>query len=101
MGFEEMLALLKTPPEEGVPDTIYDDITAAYNDVSGRADSAAAKIGELTAANETLLGQINDLKAKNYDLLTAVDNGPNTAVDDGDSDDDTDDDTDIFDYETA
>lgn len=97
-----MLALLKTPPEEGVPDTIYDDITAAYNDVSGRADSAAAKIGELTAANETLLSQINELKAKNYDLLTAVDNGSNTAVaGDSDAGDEPDDDTDLFDYETA
>ena len=81
MDFNDIVSLLRQPPEGGNPDSIYDDLTGAYTRVLGRSDSADAKIAELEAANEALLAQVNDLKSKNYDLLMAVDNGSEVAED--------------------
>lgn len=67
MNVEELIALLTNPPEEGNPDTIYDDLLSAYGAETtawaGERDSASARIQELE-------GEISRLKAHNYDLLT-------------------------------
>lgn len=92
MDFEDMINALMNPGEEGVPETIYDDIRGAYSGVSERADSADAKIAELAEANESLLSEVASLKAKNYDLLMSVssDNGETDveSADDADTADD-------------
>lgn len=68
MDFAELLAMLQSPPEDGLPDTIYDDLNTAYtNDLSIR-DAKVNEHGErLQAANE----EIARLKSANYDLLIA------------------------------
>lgn len=101
MDFESLISTLMSPPEDGLPDTIYDDLRATYADASGRADSAAAKIEALTAENTSMIEEISRLKAANYDLLTAVPSPDNTSSSDGDSSDDDSDDNitinDLFD----
>lgn len=54
MDFEGLLQSLINPGEEGPSETIYDDLRAAYNTVKDKADSAGAKISELTDSNSAL-----------------------------------------------
>ena len=89
MNFEDLISALMNPGEEGVPETIYDDLRGAYSGVSERANSADAKIAALTESNESLLSEIATLKAKNYDLLMSVssdNSGDNIETDDGEDD---------------
>lgn len=84
----ELLELLRNPGEGvEVPDTIYDDITNAYNE----------REGEFTALGEgydnkvqALEGEISRLKAMNYDLLIASGNSSEGDTDSGSDDDGTD-----------
>ena len=90
MDFEDLISALMNPGEEGVPETIYDDLRGAYSGVSERANSADAKIAALTESNESLLSEIATLKAKNYDLLMSVssdNSGDNIETDDDGEDD--------------
>ena len=72
MDFEGLLQSLINPGEEGPSETIYDDLRAAYNTVKDKADSAGAKISELTDSNSALSKTVDGLKSKNYDLLEAM-----------------------------
>lgn len=70
---EELLAQLQNPGEDGVPDTIYDDIRAAHTGALEATQSTAqAKIEELQAAHEATLAEVNRLKAANWDLFEQI-----------------------------
>lgn len=69
VDFSDLIALLHT---DSPPETIYDDLTAAYGERAELAESAGARVAELEAANATLLAEISELKARNYDLLVRV-----------------------------
>lgn len=89
MEFEGLLQSLINPGEEGPSETIYDDLRAAYNAVKDKADSAGAKISELTDTNSALSKTVDGLKSKNYDLLEAIGAGGDNAGDDESHGDDT------------
>lgn len=79
--FSDLIAALQS---DSPPETIYDDLTAAYGERAELAESAGARVAELEAANAALLAEIGDLKARNYDLLVRV--GDDSPADSGDSD---------------
>jgi hypothetical protein len=89
MDFEGLLQSLINPGEEGPSETIYDDLRAAYNAVKDKADSAGAKISELTDSNSALSKTVDGLKSKNYDLLEAIGAGGDNAGDAESHGDDT------------
>lgn len=75
--FSDLIAALQS---DSPPETIYDDLTAAYGERAQLAESAGARVAELEAANAALLAEIGDLKARNYDLLVRV--GDDSPADD-------------------
>lgn len=77
--FSDLIAALQS---DSPPETIYDDLTAAYGERAQLAESAGARVAELEAANAALLAEIGDLKARNYDLLVRV--GEDSTADDAD-----------------
>ena len=79
--FSDLIALLQS---DSPPETIYDDLTAAYGERAQLAESAGARVAELEAANAALLTEIGELKARNYDLLVRV--GEDSPADDADGD---------------
>lgn len=84
--FSDLIAALQS---ESPPETIYDDLTAAYAERAQLAESAGARVAELEAANAALLAEIGDLKARNYDLLVRVgDDSRGDSEDNGAADDD-------------
>lgn len=91
--FAALLALLQNPGEDGVPASIYDDLSANYN---GMMEGSNAKIGEQTTRIQELESEISKLKAVNYDLLMAVPSG-DSEPDSDDSDNDSVDDDDTSD----
>ena len=78
--FSDLIALLQS---DSPPETIYDDLTAAYDERARLAESAGARVAELEAANAALLAEIGDLKARNYDLLVRVGDGSPSDSGDG------------------
>lgn len=86
MTFEELLALLMSPPEEGVPETIYDDLRSSYTSM---ADGSAAKVADQDAIIQGLNAEISRLKAANYDLMVRQSAPPEGQNEGNDSDDDT------------
>lgn len=79
MDFHGLLDTLRNPPEEGLPEDIYDNLQGAYDTVTENFDNATAKIDSLTKENEGLnstISGLNDtvsgLKSKAYDLMTQV-----------------------------
>jgi hypothetical protein len=82
MGFHELIAQVREPGDDGIPATIYDDLTAEYD---GLAQGSEAKVGELTQRIQNYESEISRLKSTNYDLLmsSAGDSeGQNTNTDD-------------------
>lgn len=69
MDFNELIALMRDPGEDGLPETIYDDLTSSYNLA---VEGGAARASELEAANGELMAEIARLKALNFDLLMAA-----------------------------
>lgn len=69
MDFEQLIEMLRNPGDDGLPDSIYDDLGESYNAMS---TGAAAKIADLETALQAKEMQISNLKAHNYDLLTAT-----------------------------
>lgn len=67
--FDELLAALTDPGDDGVPDTVYDDLRSVYNDDLTTRD---AKITELSEANAEHLAEIERLKAKNWDVVSQI-----------------------------
>lgn len=79
-----LIELLKNPTDDGVPASIYDDLTGLYgNVVSG----SEAKVSELSAIIQGYESEISKLKAMNYDLLVSSAGDNQTA--DNTADDDT------------
>ena len=93
MDFMALLAQLQNPGDEGPPETIYDDLTAAYNSDLGVRDAA---VSEKDLALQAALAEIQSLKAHNYELLMLTKAGEsdgeeqNTDGDDNDTDNDDD-----------
>lgn len=67
--FEELLATLHDPGEDGPPETIYDDLTAAH---TGALEGANAKIAELTTSNEAANAENQRLQARNWELFEQI-----------------------------
>lgn len=76
MDFEELLALLQSPPEDGLPETVYDDITGLYNGAVERGDGADARIAQFEQQLAEKEAEITALKARNYELLEQVGSTP-------------------------
>ena len=101
MDFAELMAMLTNPGEDGIPETIYDDLSASYTEATSTRD---AKIQDTSGELEAALAEIVRVKAMNYDLLIAAgvadsdDSGENEADDDSENNDgsETDDDSDFF-----
>ena len=90
MGFDDLINLMMNPGDEGVPDTIYDDLRASHGDeVAHATDSASAKVAELMATIEELTGEINRLKVSNWELFEQI---PKAGDDEPDNDNDEDED---------
>lgn len=69
MDFNELLAQLREPGEDGVPDTIYDDLSSSY---ALAVDGGAASVAAVQSQYDEAVTEIARLKAMNFDLLTAV-----------------------------
>ena len=70
MTFDELVALLREPGEDGLPETIYDDLSASYiGVVEGGAAALTAQEDVNAAATAELVAEIARLKALNFDLL--------------------------------
>lgn len=83
MEFAEMIAQLRAPGDDGVPDTIYDDLSSSYQLAI---DGGMASVAERDATIADLSAQVASLKALNFDLLMAA-GAENTDGDDNGSDD--------------
>lgn len=86
MDFEQLLALVLAGVEEGDSESttqwlrnLYDKGSAYDDDLSVR----DAKIAELTEGNDSLSASVQDLKARNYDLLMQIPAGDTENYGDG------------------
>jgi hypothetical protein len=68
MDIRDYIEALKNPPEDGLPPSIYDDLTQAWN---GFSESSEAKVSELQTTIQGYESEISRLKAQNYDLVMA------------------------------
>lgn len=76
--FHELVNRLRNPGDEEVPDTIFDDLTVAYDTAfEGWTHTVAEKEGTI----ESLNGEVSRLKSANYDLLTKVSNDNDNPID--------------------
>jgi len=76
--FNELLSTARNPGDDGAPETIYDDLAAAYND---RVAAAEAKISQLTEAKNAADGELTRVRLHNYELLTSTPMGnPSTPT---------------------
>lgn len=84
--FDELMNAIRNPGDDGVPDTIYDDLTAEYNTAfEGYTENSREKDETIAHLN----GEVSRLKSANYDLLTKVQTGsPIDSSDVGDNGDD-------------
>ena len=73
MDFNDIMKALPPLPEHFEPASIYDDLSAAYNNLSERSDAADSKVAALEETISSLNNEITALKTKNYDLLTQID----------------------------
>ena len=70
---EELLNVLQNPGDEGVPDTIYDDIRATHTGaLESTQATAQAKMDELNTALEAATAENSRLKAANWDLFEQI-----------------------------
>lgn len=71
-NFHDLLGILRNPGDDGVPDTIYDDLVQDYDTVfqgyTANTEQQRARIAELEA-------ETSRLKSANYDLLMSVGTG--------------------------
>lgn len=78
--FQELLESLRNPGEDGPSETIYDDLTTAYdNDMGG----ASAKIAQATADLEAANGRITQLQAANWELHEQIPKAGDSEPGDG------------------
>lgn len=80
MDFESLIAMMRNPGEDGIPESIYDDLSASYTAMSS---TSGAKIEELNAMVAQLSGELTATKAANWDLLQSA-----PVADSGNSGDD-------------
>lgn len=71
--FNELVAHLREPGEDGLSETIYDDLSSSY---ALAVDGGAARVAEVEAASTELVAEIARLKALNFDLLMAAGSEP-------------------------
>lgn len=69
MAFNDNLERLRNPGEDGLPETIYDDLLADYTHDTSTRD---AKIAELSESHAASLAEVERLKAANYDLHNLI-----------------------------
>jgi len=85
---DDLIAQLRNPGEDGLPETIYDDITQTYSDET---EGWTAKSGEYEEAAKANASEISRLKSLLFDksMETPVDggNGSNSDEDEPDTDD--------------
>jgi hypothetical protein len=67
--FEELLAQLREPGEDGIAPSIYDDLSGAYTSLQ---QGSEARLAAEQAERERLASENSSLKAANYDLLMAT-----------------------------
>lgn len=72
MDFNELIAMLRNPGEDGIPDSIYDDLSASYTDATSTRD---AKIETSTGELEALKLELLAAKAANWDLMQLIPSG--------------------------
>lgn len=83
-NFEELLEQLRNPGDDPLPDTIYDDLHGAHTSALEETQSTAqAKIEELSAGIEERDGNIQKLKADNWDLFQQIPKSGDGESDDG------------------
>lgn len=89
MDFAELIEMLRNPGEDGIPETIYDDLANTYNHALETRD---AKISEIEEINRERESEISRLKSMNYDLMMASavneDDGESGGDEDNSADDD-------------
>lgn len=78
MDLATLIGLLVNPPEEGLPETINDDLSSAYQ---SSVDTNASQVAEFEAQIAGLHETIASLKSHNYDLLTQTQAKPETPED--------------------
>ena len=90
MDLEELLNQLQNPGDDGVPDTIYDDIRATHTGALESTQSTAqAKIDELNSAYEESVAENARLKAANWDLFEQIPKAGDDEPGDGPTEDET------------
>ena len=94
MGFEELIAMMRNPGEDGIPETIYDDLSASYTELSSTS-GAALETANATVAQ--LQAELTAAKAHNYELMMQTPVAPSDNSVDDESNDDSDSDSDIGD----
>ncbi len=81
--FHELVNRLRNPGDDGVPDTIFDDLTVTYDTAfEGWTGTVQQKDEDISRLN----GEVSRLKSANYDLLTRVSNGTDPIDNDGPND---------------
>lgn len=95
MDFEQLIAMMRNPGEDGTPETIYDDLSASYTELSSTS-SAAIETANATVAQ--LQAELTAAKAHNYELMMQTPVAPaDNSGDDGSNNDSDSDDSDIGD----
>lgn len=72
MDIEQLNAILesiKNPGDDGVPETVYDDITSGFTANSDAMGQANAKIEQLEQEKQAILNEFNDYKLRMFDKL--------------------------------
>lgn len=101
VDFEQLLAMLRNPGEDGLPETIYDDLSAAYTDGTSTANAAATQANDRVRELEA---ELLAAKAANWDLVQMLpvadsqenSNNDSDNSDDSENSDDIGDDDDFF-----
>lgn len=94
MDFEQLIAMLRNPGEDGLPDTIYDDLSASYTEATSTANAAATTANNRVAELELALLKA---KADNWDLTQMLPVAESQEPDNNDSNDSDDDSDDVGD----
>lgn len=76
----EILESIKNPGDDGVPETVYDDITNGFTASADAMGSANARIEQLEAEKGALEMEFNAYKLRMFDKLM---NDPGAQSDDG------------------
>lgn len=86
--FDELVEAMANPPEEGMPDSIYDDLRLAHGDemaiIVQERDGAQTKVQELE-------GTVSQLRTQLYDATMNAGSKPKEEEPETDPEDDDDD----------